>query len=51
MMIQENSKDITKRINSISSPKTIFIEEKTQKDQEKGENALPSDVSAPWVCY
>jgi hypothetical protein len=34
MKIQEASKDITKRINSIPSLKTSFIEENTQKDQE-----------------
>jgi len=49
MKIQEASEDITKRKNSIPSPKTSFMEENTHKDQEKGENTLSGYTSTPQV--
>jgi hypothetical protein len=43
--IQEVSEDVTMRRNSIPSPRTSFMEENTQKDEEKDENAQKnSDV-------
>jgi len=40
MKIQEAFKDIKKCINFVSSPKTSFKEENTQKGKVKGKNVL-----------
>lgn len=42
MKIQEAFENITKRTNSIPSPKTSLVGENTNKDVDKGENTLPA---------
>ena len=48
--IQEAFEDLKSWGNSIPSPKTSLEEENSQKDEEKGKNALEVEATRPQVC-